>query len=157
MIEALLEAAGLKHVDRAGWRRLGLEHPESVAAHSWGVALLVTLLLPEHLDRGRALTYAALHDLAEARVGDITPADGVPRAEKHRREAAAMRALCAAWGPRGEELLAAWQTPKRASCASSTGSTWRSRPACTRSEGSTPPSSLTARTRRSRPPRFAPC
>ena len=90
MIEALLEAYRLKAVDRAGWLRVGVAHPESVAAHSWGIALLVLALLPEQLDRGRALTNAALHDLPEAITGDLIPSDGVSRQNKHLRELAAM-------------------------------------------------------------------
>ena len=85
--------AKLKAVDRAGWLRVGIEQPESVAAHSWGVAWLVLELLPEHLDLEKALSYAILHDLPEAQVGDITPHDGIPTEEKHEREAAAARHL----------------------------------------------------------------
>lgn len=88
-----LEVVQLKHVDRAGWIRAGVPHPESVAAHSWGVAWLVLELLPPGLDLGRALAYAVLHDLPEARVGDITPHDGVDPADKHEREARAADAL----------------------------------------------------------------
>lgn len=102
----LLEAARLKHLDRAGWRRRGLHPVESVAAHSWGVAWLVTLLLPPELDRAKALTYAVLHDLAEVRVGDITPHDGVAASTKADHEARAMTGLLGAVDP---GLLDAWQ------------------------------------------------
>jgi putative hydrolase of HD superfamily len=105
VIDAILEAWSLKDLPRAGWARAGVAQPESVAAHSWGVGVLVLLLLPPHLDRGRALAYAALHDLPEVRTGDITPADGVPATEKRRREAAAMIELCRAFPP---DLLATW-------------------------------------------------
>ncbi|NCF97628.1 MAG: HD domain-containing protein, partial [Euryarchaeota archaeon] len=30
----------LKHVLRTGWVRAGVESPESVAAHSWGMSIL---------------------------------------------------------------------------------------------------------------------
>lgn len=93
---ALLETLALKDLPRAGWLRVGVERPESVAAHSWGVAWLVLALCPPGLDRGRALAIAVVHDLAEVRVGDITPHDGIDRAEKARREAAAFDALVAA-------------------------------------------------------------
>lgn len=108
MIEALLGALALKALPRAGWVRRGVPGPESVAAHSWGVSWLALVLLPPGLDRERALTYAVLHDLPEARVGDLTPHDGVPREEKARRERAAMAALCAAL-PDGGRWLAAWE------------------------------------------------
>ncbi len=107
MIDALLEAWGLKALPRTGWGLRGIENAESVAAHSWGIATLVLIFLPEDLDTGRALTYATLHDLAEVRVGDLTPADGVPAAVKHLRERDAMIELCAAL-PRGAHLLSTW-------------------------------------------------
>lgn len=92
----LLETLGLKDLDRAGWVRRGVEGPESVAAHSWGVGWLVLVLLPPDLHRERALAYAVLHDLAEVRVGDLMPSDGVSRDEKHRREREAIGQLLAA-------------------------------------------------------------
>jgi putative hydrolase of HD superfamily len=99
-LDALVEAVRLKRLARAGWVRVGVPAPESVAAHSWGVSLLVVAFAPPEI-REQALIYAALHDLAEARVGDLTPQDGVPKDEKHRREREAMMALAPA-------LLATW-------------------------------------------------
>ena len=107
MTPTLLEVLGLKELTRAGWTRVGIPGPESVADHSWGVAWLVMVLLPADLDRGRALSYAVLHDLPEVRVGDLTPADGVPRATKHAAEAAAMEGLCAGL-PNGDRIVQTW-------------------------------------------------
>lgn len=90
LVEELL---GLKDLARAGWVRVGVPAPESVAAHSWGVALLAAFFCPPALDREKLLIMAILHDLAEVRVGDITPHDGIPHAEKHRREREAMAVL----------------------------------------------------------------
>lgn len=98
------EALGLKSLPRAGWLRAGISQPESVAAHSWGVAWLALVHCPPELDRGRVLALATLHDLAEVRVGDITPHDGVPKAEKRAREQAAATDLLADQ----PELLALW-------------------------------------------------
>lgn len=84
--ESLLEAMALKALPRAGWLRVGVQEPESVAAHSWGVAWLVLVLCPPQLDRLRALEIAVLHDLPEVYAGDITPYDNVTRSEKHRIE-----------------------------------------------------------------------
>jgi putative hydrolase of HD superfamily len=94
-LDALLELVRLKALPRAGWLRRGVPLPESVAAHSHGVAWLVLALAPPELDRARALEYAVLHDLPEVRVGDLTPADGVPPEEKRRREGQAIDALAA--------------------------------------------------------------
>ncbi|MBM4393509.1 MAG: HD domain-containing protein [Deltaproteobacteria bacterium] len=103
--ELLAEALGLKHLDRAGWKRVGVSRPESVAAHSWSMALAALIRCPPGLDRARVLALAVLHDLAEVRVGDITPHDGVHREEKKRREREAAEALFAGH----PELLALWQ------------------------------------------------
>ena len=71
--------AGCKRTERAGWRERGLAHAESVADHSFGVALLVLLLAEEAEARGEAVDplaavrMALLHDLAEAETGDLTP------------------------------------------------------------------------------------
>lgn len=103
--ELLVAALALKDLDRAGWKRVGVEHPESVADHSYGVALAALVLAPPELDRARLLAMALLHDLAEVHVGDITPYDGVTPDEKHRREREAALELF-----RGRpDLMALWQ------------------------------------------------
>jgi putative hydrolase of HD superfamily len=91
--EALIEALGLKQVVRAGWIRAGVKQPESVAAHSWGMAMLATQLCPEHLNLQRVLELCILHDVAEVIVGDITPHDGVTADEKHRLEVEAIEKM----------------------------------------------------------------
>ena len=75
---ALIEAIGrLKEVRRTGWLDRGIpaDETESVADHSFGVAMLAWLLAPEELDRARVIELALLHDLAESAVGDATPYD----------------------------------------------------------------------------------
>ncbi len=106
--DRLLEALALKELPRAGWVRVGVESPESVAAHSWGVAWLVLVLGPPGLDRGKALALAVLHDLPEIRVGDLTPRDGIDPARKSRLESEAMAALASGL-PRREELVVLWE------------------------------------------------
>ena len=91
--EALKEALGLKDVVRAGWVRAGVENPESVAAHSWGMALLATQLCPDDLNLQRVLELCILHDIAEVHVGDITPHDNVTPEEKYRRESEAIQQM----------------------------------------------------------------
>ena len=89
MKELLLEALKLKSLPRTGWLRAGIENPESVAAHSWGVAWLCMVLCPNDLNKLKVLEMALIHDLAEVRIGDITPYDGIDVAEKHEMESAA--------------------------------------------------------------------
>jgi putative hydrolase of HD superfamily len=102
-LDALLEGLKLKALPRAGWVRKHVSAPESVASHSWGISFLVLALLPPQLDRGRALAYAALHDLPEVRVGDLTPVDPVSKEGKARLEHEAMSGICA--GLNAPELL----------------------------------------------------
>src|SRR5205085_11988220 len=80
MLSVLLELQRLKRLDRAGWVLRGLPAgAESVAAHSYGVALAAMLLADEcaargvDLDAERVLRLALLHDLQETRTG------GMPR------------------------------------------------------------------------------
>ena len=73
-----VEALGrLKEVPRTGWldRGIPVGETESVADHSFGVALLGWLLAPDELDRARVVELALIHDLAESVVGDVTPYD----------------------------------------------------------------------------------
>jgi putative hydrolase of HD superfamily len=90
-----LAASQLKQLYRQGWLRRGIPPAqcESVADHTYSVALLVLLLVDAYypeLDRDKALRLALLHDLGEAYAGDLTPADGVPAESKHDRERASL-------------------------------------------------------------------
>ena len=89
----VLEAEGLKRLPRAGWRRVGIRGGESVADHSWRLALMAMLYADLlGLDAGRAMRIALVHDLAEARVGDAMPGEWSAK-QKHVREARALRAM----------------------------------------------------------------
>jgi putative hydrolase of HD superfamily len=48
-------------------------------------------ICPDDVDQHRALQIAVLHDLAEVRVGDITPHDNVSKKDKTERESAALK------------------------------------------------------------------
>ncbi len=78
MLSVLLELQRLKRLDRTGWVLRGLPPgAESVASHSYGVALTAMMLADEcaargvEVDAGRALRMALLHDLQETRTGDM--------------------------------------------------------------------------------------
>lgn len=110
-IEALVRAYDLKDEIRTGWQLRGVEDPESVAAHSWGISLLVVRFCPTDIDRERALELAAVHDVAEAEIGDIATraeegAQTVDKAEKERLEHAAMSGPLAGLG---EDIEAVWE------------------------------------------------
>ena len=78
MLTILIELQRLKRLDRTGWTLRGLPNgTESVAAHSFGVAVTAMTLADELQARGvsvnteRLLRMALLHDWAETRVGDM--------------------------------------------------------------------------------------
>src|SRR5829696_4899937 len=75
----LAESAGsLKQVRRKGWVDRGVPDAESVADHSYRVALLAwALARARGLDAERAMLIGLVHDLAEAEVGDETPFDAL--------------------------------------------------------------------------------
>ena len=112
LLTTLLSAYRLKDEARSGWVLRGVERPESVAAHSWGTALLCLVFAEEAgVDRGRALAIATAHDVAEAEIGDI-PARAHPDdrtvdvTEKARLESAAIERLL---GGEFGELRALWR------------------------------------------------
>jgi len=65
----------LKGVQRKGWKnKLALENVESVADHSYSMALMAMILSDLHgLDTKKIMKMSLLHDLVEAVVGDFTP------------------------------------------------------------------------------------
>ncbi len=70
-------AAKLKEEPRRGWiQRLKLSNVESVADHSYAVALLALYEASRRgYDVGKTLKLALIHDLEEAVTGDMTPLD----------------------------------------------------------------------------------
>jgi putative hydrolase of HD superfamily len=78
MISTLIELQRLKGLERTGWMLRGIAPgAESVADHSYGVAVAAMLMADELIARGvtinmeRVLRVALLHDWAEVRVGDM--------------------------------------------------------------------------------------
>lgn len=103
-MEFVRRALALKDQMRRGWQRVGIRcdscgqgaadgrvrvaRPESVADHTWGVALLALIASEERpaLDRARLIELAITHDLAEAVVGDLIPGEYAHKGEKIARE-----------------------------------------------------------------------
>jgi len=78
MLATLIELQRLKRLERTGWMLRGRPNgTESVASHSFGVAVTAMMLADEVKARGlavdceRVLRMALLHDWAETRVGDM--------------------------------------------------------------------------------------
>ncbi len=95
LIDFIAAAGRLKRLPRTGWVESGVPDPESVADHSFRVALIALVLADENgLDSLRAVRMALLHDLAEAETGDLTPSQKEADPEGFRRaEDAAMDKL----------------------------------------------------------------
>ena len=87
MRDNLLEMLELKQLSRTGWVRSGVENPESVAAHSWGMAVLALRLAPKELNLERVLSLCLVHDLPEVRIGDLTPHDDTSNKAELERKA----------------------------------------------------------------------
>ncbi|MDJ1431110.1 HD domain-containing protein [Halostagnicola sp. A-GB9-2] len=116
-LETILRAFLLKDEGRTGWQLRGVDNPESVAGHTWGVALFCLLYAdhddaPAGVDPDRALRMAVVHDLAEAETGDFatradSTADTVDPGEKEQLEEAAITDLFEPFDEDGD-LRAIW-------------------------------------------------
>ena len=95
MRDSLIEMLLLKQLPRTGWVRSGINNPESVAAHSWGMALLALKLIPDELNLSKVLAMCLVHDLPEVRVGDLTPHDDI--STKAEDEYKAMQEIAPEW------------------------------------------------------------
>ncbi|XVF47836.1 hypothetical protein PTKIN_Ptkin03bG0142900 [Pterospermum kingtungense] len=101
----------LKTTKRAGWVRRDIQNPESIADHMYrmGIMALIASDIPG-IDRDKCVKMAIVHDIAEAIVGDITPSDGVSKAEKSQREREALDHMCKllGGGSRAKEIEELW-------------------------------------------------
>jgi len=68
-------AVNLKNISRQGWiNKLSLKHPESVADHSYSMAIMGMIISDlENYNSEKILKMILLHDLAESKIGDYTP------------------------------------------------------------------------------------
>lgn len=80
----LLDYAGaLKEVSRTGWVKRGVPNSESVADHTYRMALMALVYAPlRSLDPFRCVAMIIIHDLAEARTGDIVALVAEERTKK---------------------------------------------------------------------------
>ncbi|KAI9742921.1 MAG: hypothetical protein M1818_003650 [Claussenomyces sp. TS43310] len=108
----------LKTTKREGWRRFGIDRGESISDHMYRMSLITMLAPPSlaaRINIPHCTKMALVHDMAEALVGDITPKDGVAKAEKSRRESTTMDYLVEGLlgrvdgGAAGRDLKAIWQ------------------------------------------------
>lgn len=91
LLNLTFEIGQLKRVIRTGWQNKEVKDPESVAEHTWRVAMLGMLLASQYgLDQNKVAKMAMVHDLGEATIGDVIWEQGKSiigsREEKHRDE-----------------------------------------------------------------------
>ncbi|KAJ5076759.1 hypothetical protein M0811_00076 [Anaeramoeba ignava] len=109
LFEFLNFASKLKELKRTGWIKSGIPNPESVADHSFRVALLVLFFDPKEINQEKAMKMGLIHDLGESIIGDITPFDGVTQMEKKERESKAFEKIKETINNQlGQELFDLW-------------------------------------------------
>lgn len=69
--------SNLKKIPRKGWKtKLGISSPESVADHTFSMAIIAMVLSDlQKFDTHKVLKMSLLHDIAESVIGDFTPED----------------------------------------------------------------------------------
>jgi len=113
LLELFRQAGLLKTVKRTGWALKGIEEVESVADHSWRVALMCALLGKEkNLDISKVVLMALIHDLGEIEIGDLRWESGRKvigdQKEKHADEEKSVKKLFKGIKDSGE-YVALWQ------------------------------------------------
>jgi putative hydrolase of HD superfamily len=87
-------AANLKKISRQGWiDKLSLERPESVADHTFSMAIMGMIFSDlGNYNTEKILKTILLHDLAESVIGDITP-EQISKKEKNKLENKAIKSI----------------------------------------------------------------
>lgn len=85
-----MEVEKLKKIKRTGWVWRGVKKPETIAQHSFRVALMNWFLVEKmrpRLDIEKVIKISLTHDLCEVYAGDMTPRWGLlPKDPKERKE-----------------------------------------------------------------------
>lgn len=82
LLQFLRLVGQLKRVPRTGWVYRNVQKPESVSDHMYRMAVMALVTKDEHLNKDRCVRLALVHDMAECIVGDIAPADNIPKRRK---------------------------------------------------------------------------
>jgi putative hydrolase of HD superfamily len=107
-LDTLVALLALDRLPRTGWILRGVADPESVAAHSFGTALVALALGPAiepPLNVDRAVSLALIHDTPEVCMGDIprTGAELLPAGAKSSAEKRAFAQVLAPLSDYAEE------------------------------------------------------
>jgi putative hydrolases of HD superfamily len=101
IVETMIGLDPMADLPRTGWLLRGVRPCESIADHSYGVAVVTMLLVDAMRDEGleidgeRALRMALVHDAPEARTGDVPMPQKTARVDAalHELEAAMVESL----------------------------------------------------------------
>jgi len=76
ILNFLIEVGKLKRLPRRGWVIRGIKNPETIAAHTFRMAVMSWLLgRKKKLDINKVIKMSLIHDLCEVYAGDTTPFD----------------------------------------------------------------------------------
>ncbi len=77
LVDLFNNIINLKNIQRKGWiDKIGVKHPESVADHSYSMTLMAMIISElQGLDTYKIVKMSLLHDLAESKIGDLTPGE----------------------------------------------------------------------------------
>lgn len=109
LLEVFIQTNKLKDVDRTGWVIKGVKDPESVADHTWGVAMLSLLLAnPKKINMVKLLKMIIIHDLGEIVPGDVRWEAGKKiigsQSKKRKKELDVMKDIFKNY-PKGKEYI----------------------------------------------------
>jgi len=94
LFELFLDVGELKRTERKGWKRAGIDDPESVSDHSFRAAFMAFILGEKFdLDSSHLIKLLLIHDIAEAKTGDLTPHDYDTVEEKFEIEKKAVESI----------------------------------------------------------------
>ena len=116
VLDFIEEIGVLKNLPRTGWRFRGIKDAESIADHCYRVSLLSMILadvLTEQgvpLDVEKVMRLALLHEVAEARIGDLPfPAlKYIPEEVKEAGERAAVESMFERFGRLQQKYMQLW-------------------------------------------------
>ena len=117
VLDFIEEIGVLKNLPRTGWRFRGIKDAESIADHCYRVSLLSMILadvLAEQgvpLDVEKVMRLALLHEVAEARIGDLPfpSLEYIPEEVKEAGEQAAVESMFERFGPLQKKYIQLWQ------------------------------------------------
>lgn len=119
IVDTMISLHPLERVPRAGFLLRGVTEPETVAAHSHGLALLTLLVCseyPKDFDSAKAVEMALIHDLQEVSTMDIPLPAGSDafRAAKETAEEEIFNALFSRVSPRISDRYAEFRRSETA-------------------------------------------